>query len=311
VAGEDDFRAQTLFQTGLLLWWMGDFSGSLSMLDQAVPLMHRSGDVIGSAMTEGYIAANHASLGNFEEADRRMAISRELAEQADALARLDFQLAEAGLAGQRGDFGTSVRHAGECLGSAVELGALGCATVAGTILGASQVGSGSAAQARVSLQRTLELATQGFLVPVRMRASVFLSSAQALGGELGLAKEGFSTVIDDISMMGSPYGEAEAKLQRGLVLASHPDGDPTSALADLEEAGAVFERLGARPALARALRGQAMALTRLGREAQADNGFAEAAGMANEMGLMDGPWPVSVEALHAAAGASAPLQMIE
>jgi hypothetical protein len=163
----------------------------------------------------------------------------------------------------------------------------------------------------VSLQRTLELATQGFLVPVRMRASVFLSSAQALGGELGLAKEGFSTVIDDISMMGSPYGEAEAKLQRGLVLASHPDGDPTSALADLEEAGAVFERLGARPALARALRGQAMALTRLGRDAQADNGFAEAAGMANEMGLMDGPWPVSVEALHAAAGASAPLQMIE
>jgi hypothetical protein len=281
------------------------------MLDQAVPLMHRSGDVIGSAMTEGYIAANHASLGNFEEADRRMAISRELAEQADALARLDFQLAEAGLAGQRGDFGTSVRHADECLGSAVELGALGCATVAGTILGASQVGSGSAAQARVSLQRTLELATQGFLVPVRMRASVFLSSAQALGGELDLARQGFSTAIADMARTGSPYGEAEAKLQRGLVLASHPDGDPTSALADLEEAGAVFERLGARPALARALRGQAMALTRLGRDAQADNGFAEAAGMANEMGLMDGPWPVSVEALHAAAGASAPLQMIE
>jgi len=312
VTGNEVQRSLVLFQTGLILWWRGDFRSSLAMLEQATPLMERHGDVIGSSMAEGYKAVNYASMGDFDEAERRMTASRALAEEADVLAKLDYHLAEAALAALRGDYSTSVRYAGECFGSANELGALGCATVAGIVLGGSQMAIGRPGQAQESLERSLELAAQGYLVPQRMRANVFLASVHGMSGELERAEKGFHIALEDLTSMDNPYGQAEAQLFRGLVTANHPQGDAARALLDLDAARSAYDSLGARPALARTMRALGLAQARLGHPT-ADASLGQAARMAEEMGLLDGPWPDSTAELAAlrSAAAEPPLQAVD
>ena len=64
----------------------------------------------------------------------------------------------------------------------------------------------------------------------------------------------------------------------------------------------MLEALEARPRLARALRARGRVLHRLGRDEEAEASLARASGIAAEIGLRDGPWPVSVAELVARVG---------
>jgi class 3 adenylate cyclase/tetratricopeptide (TPR) repeat protein len=311
VTGNEVQRAQALARSGVYLWWSGEFERSFASLEQASALFRKQGDVIGASMTESYMAADLASTGSFEEADLRMQESRALSESADALSKLDFHLAEAAIAGIRGDFGTSMRFAGECFASSAELGALGCATVSGMVLGSSQMALGEIADARASVEMSIEHAAQSYLAPMRLRGQVLLAAVHGVEGDMGKAEDGFRVALEGFVAMGGNYGKAEALRARGMVHATHPAGDPGKAVQDLDAAADSFTALGAKPALARTYRARGLALARLGNTADADASLSQAASMASDMWLLDGPWPATVVDLEAARAASTPLRRVD
>jgi len=179
------------------------------------------------------------------------------------------------------------------------------------ILGGAQMGLGEGPEARATLERSLELATQGYLAPMRQRADVILASATGMSGDLDTAEQAFRAALSTSAAIGSPYSAVEAKLSRGMVLASHPAADAGEALAVLDDAVTTFESVGARPALARALRARGTALVRLERSADADESFARAAALASEMDLRDAPWPTSAAGLAALRSAEPPIAFTE
>lgn len=311
VSGDPVQRAQALSRGGAYLWWSGDFRRSLDMLVGASTLFQKNGDVIGASMAESYMGADLASLGRFEEAEERMGESRRLAASADLLSQLDFHLAEAAVAGLRGDYATSIRFAGECFEGSAEIGALGCATVSGMVLGASQMATGAVRAARLSLERSLDYAAQAALAPIRLRGQSLLAALDGASGDMGKAEAGFHTALAGLASMGGEYGQAEARLARGMILATHPDGDGARALTDLDAAVEVFEALDARPDLARAHRARGLALARLGDVDGADESLARSADMASTMGLMDGPWLASVSELEGARVALSTIDLID
>jgi tetratricopeptide (TPR) repeat protein len=311
VQGNEVQRAQALARSGVYLGRSGKFARSLEALELASALFRKQGDAIGESMAESYMAADLASTGSFDEADVKMRKSRALSESADALSRLDFHLAEAAIAGVRGDHGTSRRFAGECFAGSAELGALGCATVSAMVLGSSQMALGEVADARASAEMSIEHAAQGYLAPMRLRGQVLLAAVDGAEGDMGKAEDGFHAALEGFLAMGGAYGQAEARRARGMVHATHPAGDPNQAVQDLDAAVDSFSALGAKPALARTYRARGLALARLGKIEDADASLAEAASMATAMGLMDGPWPATVADLEAARAASTPLQQID
>jgi Tfp pilus assembly protein PilF len=197
------------------------------------------------------------------------------------------------------------------LAGSTEIGALGCATVSGIVLGASQMASGAVEDARVSLERSIELATQGSLAPQRLQGDLLLATVHGLAGDLGRAETGFRAAIGALTAVKSPYNEAQARLGRGFVLATHPAGDAASGLEDLDAASATFESLGARPSQARTMRARGMALARLGRTDDADVSLQRAATMAAEMDLKDAPWPSTAAELQALRAAEPPIRLVE
>jgi class 3 adenylate cyclase/tetratricopeptide (TPR) repeat protein len=311
VTGDDVHRAQALARGGMFMWWRGEFQRRIDSLQQAGALFRKAGDVIGASMAESYMAADLASIGSFDEADQRIQESRILSEAADTLAKLDFQLAEAAVAGIRGDHGTSIKFAGQCFKGSAEIGALACATVSGMVLGYSQMAVGDVSGARESLERSIEFATQGYLAPMRLRAHVLLAAVDGVSGDMDKAESGFDQALQGFGSMGGTHGEAEAHLARGMVLATHPAGDAHRALEDLDAAAVVFSTLGARPALARTQRARGLALARIGEAAEADGSLVLAATMADEMGLKDGPWPASLAELQAMQAAEVPIQTLD
>jgi class 3 adenylate cyclase/tetratricopeptide (TPR) repeat protein len=310
VAGDDLQRAQALSRSGNYLWWSGQFHRSLESLERASTLFRENGDVIGASMAESYMAADLANLGRFEEADRRMQESRALADQADELTKLDFHIAEASMAGIRGDYAASIRFAGECFEGSMEMGAMACAAVSGMVLGGSQMAMGETDDARDSLERSLDYANQNYMAPMRLRGRVLLASLDGADGKIQRAEDGFRTALSGYVSMGGAYGQAEARLARGRVLATHPDGDAERALEDLDAAAEAFSSLQARPALARTYRARGMALARLGQADEANRSLELAASMATEMGLMDGPWPQVITELPASPTGASPIKLV-
>jgi tetratricopeptide (TPR) repeat protein len=212
---------------------------------------------------------------------------------------IDYRLAEAGVAATRGDFETTERQARECWTSSSELGALSCATISGIVLGGAQVAAGHGLDAKPTLERSVELARQGFMAPMLPRANVYLASARAQLGEAGSTEAGYLAAIEALTAAGNRYGLAEAQVHLGMMLASRTDDDLEGALSSLDASRSIFEELGARPDLARTERSRGMVLGRLGRTEEADAALGVAAALATEMDLHDGPWPATFEAAAA------------
>jgi class 3 adenylate cyclase/tetratricopeptide (TPR) repeat protein len=307
----DVHLALTLFETGRMLLLRGEYAASLASLEQATEAMARRGDAIGMSMAEGYKGANLASQGDFAGAEEHLRRAYKLATGADRLAMVDYRLAEATVRAVRGDFQASARISSDCLETATDLGALSCATISGVVLGGAQLATGHGLLAQRTLERSVELADQGFLAPLGPRASAFLASALGASGDLERSDQGFQSAIRELTRMSNPHNLAEARLLRGLMLAQRPAGDAAEALRDVELAQATFESLGARPDLARALRARGTILGQLDRLAEADEALAAAAAMAAEMGLLDGPWPRDLAELQALRRAAPPIEPLD
>jgi len=87
--------------------------------------------------------------------------------------------------------------------------------------------------------------------------------------------------------MSDRFGEAQTLWGRARSYARQAQPDWTAALHDLDRAIELFEAMGTRPSLARALRDRAQALRAVGRADQAAGDDRRSQELAGELGLTD------------------------
>jgi tetratricopeptide (TPR) repeat protein len=297
--GEAAVRGRPLLLMGQIALATGHFRAALTHLEEAEPLLRSRRDFVGESMLGNLRAGAHAMLGDFVRAEQETVRATALAEQGDALARIDARLARAMVVREQGDWRLGIRYASECMDQAEEIGSLSCAAMASLALGGSQLGLGEEDAARATLERGLDLSVQSHLVSQRLTATAMLSEIAGLSGALDLAWPGWQGALEGFEGLGDGFSMADVRLGRSEALAMGPHPDPAAALPDLDAAVATLEALEARPRLARALRIRARVLQRLGRDAEAEASLGRAADLAERMGLQDGPWPRSVAGLGA------------
>ncbi|MGH2379050.1 MAG: hypothetical protein ACRDGT_11310, partial [Candidatus Limnocylindria bacterium] len=271
---------QALMGAGMVFG--GHIRAGTEVLERMLPAIEASGDALTTALLNDVLTIAHARLGEFDAAERTAERADRLAEKGDPIARLDARLARAVIASERGELGDTVRLAGECAATAEELGATGCAIPSQYLLGDGRLRLGDALAAKARFERTLQLAASDPAAESAFTtlASAGLAAAVARLGEPG-TPEGWEASLETARRLGDRFGEATILLRRATSLGGD---DPAAAIASLESAVRIFEELETRPALSRALRAYAGALSRAGRDEEARAARARADALADELG---------------------------
>jgi tetratricopeptide (TPR) repeat protein len=268
---------------GLNKVFVGPIREGVRALEEAIPLMDRRGDFIGAAFARGWLAIGHAYLGNFAEAE---AAARYASEQAaakgDLIAQLDAQIAEAIVRSQRGDLDEALPIAKACVERSEQTGATACAVVSSFVLGDVYQRQGRYREARDALQMSITIAPvtgADNVWPPTIQAWLGLNAA-TLGDETDIA---WDEAIRAARTVDNRPGEAGILGKRGEALLRR--GDPVAALEHFEASAALWEAEGARPPLARTLRGWGEALRAAGRVTEGNEKLQRALTLLTELGI--------------------------
>jgi len=279
--GDPTLRALPLALTGLMQVFAGPIRQGVVTLEQAVPMMEGRKDFIGAAFARGALAIGYANLGDFEKADAAARNATELAKDADLIAQLDAEIAEAWVASTEGRLDAAMPLAKACISRAEETGASACVMASSWILGDLYDRQGRFEEARVALQRGTDISA---LVD---RTAWRPTLVAWLGGTMAALGEADGNDVDEALAIArsvhNTMGEANILAKRAQTTARR--GDPEAALVDFAAAAAVFEAEGARPTLARVLHGWGEALRAAGRDAEADATLRRALGLFEELGI--------------------------
>jgi hypothetical protein len=125
------------------------------------------------------------------------------------------------------------------------------------------------------------------MAPMRTITRGLLGAIHGRLGDLPTADIDWNDALAAARGMGDTYGEAVTLWNRGRTHARQAAPDPTAALQDFDAAATLFDKMEARPALARVLRDRAQTLGDLGRVAEADEAARRSRTLARELGLND------------------------
>lgn len=268
---------------GLNKVFVGPIREGVEALEEAIPLMERRGDFIGAAFARGWLAIGYSDLGEFDKAEVASRYATEQAAKGDLIAQLDAQIAEAMLRAARGQLDEALPIARACLERSEQTGATACAVVSSFVLGDVYQRQGRFLEAREALQMGIRFA------PVTGADSVWRPNLQAWLGfnaaTLGdpESDEGWDEVLAAARQIGNRPGQAGILGKRAQALASL--GDWGAALPNFEAAAAIWDEEGARPHLARVLRGWGNALRAAGRAEEGDEKLRRALALFEEMGI--------------------------
>lgn len=290
-AEHGDPVAQAMPQAFLGVWMVfsGQIRAGTALLERTIPPIEQAGDRVAAAVLYEMLTLGYARLGEFEAAERTVALAGRLAVGGDPIARLDVVLTRAIIASERGDLEDAVRLAGQCVSDAEELGATGCAIPANYFLGDGRLRIGDAATARSPFERALQLvAAEGTSAnPLGLLAQAGLAATSARLGDRAAAVSSWQTSLDAARKLGDPFGEAAILARRAATLTGSGSADWPAVLADFEVAIRIFEESETRPALSRTLRAYAGALAHAGRAQEAQAARERAGAIAKELGLND------------------------
>ena len=267
------------------------FSGHLREgareMSQALGVIEAKGDPVSAAMVANFLSAAYSKLGEFAAAEEIIAHSTRFAEKGDAIAMLDRDIALAEFHLEQGEPIEAGKSAQACSTRAEELGAFACVVASNVIGGAANLARDDALAAKGPLDRGFELCRVVNFAPLRTMTYALLGSTRAeLGDEPGAVAD-WTEALSSARAMNDRYGEAHTLWGRGRAQARRPDADLAVALADLDQAIELFERMEARPAVARALLDRGIVLRRKGRNADAASDERRAHDLARELGLKD------------------------
>ena len=261
----------------------GPIGEGVEALEHAIPLMEKRRDFIGAAFSRGWLAIGYASMGDFARAEEATRRAAQEAAGGDLIAKLDAQLADSMVRSARGDLDTAEPLARACVQQAEETGAVACAVASAWVLGDVRQRQHRFAGAREALQLGLDLAPGSDVAMwgPTLRASLYANPDRLAEPEPGM--DDWEEMLRLARERNSGLGEAAIRWKRAEAAASRHRWE--AADADFASSTTLFERNGARPNLARALRGWGEALREAGRTADGDERLRRAQALFEEMGL--------------------------
>ncbi|HEX9363236.1 MAG TPA: hypothetical protein VGA47_05585 [Candidatus Dormibacteraeota bacterium] len=257
---------------------------------EALDSIEAESDPLSTAMVSDFLALTYARLGDFAAAEEALARSQRLAENGDAIARVDVMIAESAIHLERGELDEASAQSMQCATRAEELGAFACVVVSNVMYGAASLALEDAPAAKAPLERGSELSTVTNMAPMRTLIQGLLGSVRAQLGDLPGGIAGWDEALASARAMNDRFGEAQTLWRRGRTLAREATPDWTAALADLDRAVELFEAMETRPSLARALHDRAQALRALGRGDEAAEADRRSRDLARQLGLRDLPF---------------------
>ena len=280
---DPSLRAMPLALIGLSQVFMGPLRDGVAALEEAVPLLQRSHDSIGAAFARGSLAIGYAQLGEFEKADEAVRSAIEMAASGDQIAQLDARIAEAILRSQMGQLDRAGPLAMACVNKAEEMGATACVMPSAWLLGDVYHRQGRFADAKLVLQRGNEISLAVDRKFWRPTIMAWLGSAASALGEAAAAEGDWEEALAIARSIGNRFGEAAILSKRAESRAS--GGELAAALDDFAAAATELEAQGARPYLARVLRGWGKALRAAGRADEGDQRLGRSMALFEELGL--------------------------
>ncbi len=269
---------------GLNQVFVGPIREGVAALEQAIPLMERRHDFIGAASARGWLAIGYATLGEFDKAELATRYAIEQAAHGDVIAQLDAQIADAIVQATRGELDAALPIAEQCVALSQETGATACTVVSSWVLGDVYQRQGRYADARSALQQAIRLApVTGADMVWRPTIRAWLGLNAAAMGDPDAPDSDWEDALEAARRINNRPGVAGILWKRAQARARH--GDFSNALADFEAGAELMTAEGARPNLARLLRGWGEALRATGRAAEGDKKLGEALALFVEMAI--------------------------
>lgn len=259
--GDPSIRAMPMALVGMGQVFTGPLAEGVQALEVAVPLLGERIDSIGAAFARGALAIGYATQGEWTKAEEAVRHAIEIAAKGDLIAQLDALIAESMVRSARGQLDAAVPLAQQCVDRAEETGASACILASSWILGDAFHRQGRFTEARDALKRGSDVSVAVDRTVWRPTLQAWLrGSAQALGDASEGDVEGSLATARSI---GNRLGEAGILGKRGEAAATRGDVEP--AVTDFALVAQILEEQGARPSLARVLRGWGETLRSAGR----------------------------------------------
>jgi tetratricopeptide (TPR) repeat protein len=281
--GDSSIMAMPLAFVGLSQVFAGPIREGVAALEQAVPLMQRRKDSIGTAFARGGLAVGYANLGEFDKADAVMVNAKELADEGDLIAQLDALIMESMVRSAEDRLDLAVPLARACVDRAEETGASACVLASSWVLGDALHRMGQFADARDVLKRGADVSLAVDRQVWRPTLQSWLRTSSAALGEVSVGGD-WEEALATSRRIGNQVGEAGILAKRAE--AEVTKGDVDAAETDFRASAALLESLGMRPALARVLLSLGQVLRGAARTADAEPVLQRSAGLFEDLGLI-------------------------
>jgi tetratricopeptide (TPR) repeat protein len=293
-------RALQLAVVGLTQVFTGPIRAGVASLEQAVPLLEQRHDVIGASFARGALAMGYAYLGEFDKAEKAALYALDIAADGDVISQLDAQIAMSMVHSEQGRLDEAVPLAKACVQRSDETGASACAMVSLWILGDAYQRQGRPADARPLLQRGSDLALVVDRMMWRPSLQAWLGTSATALGDFAAAQGSWEEALATTRSIGNRFGEAGILWKRAEARTAR--GEHVAAWDDFAASAAILEEFGARPKLARVLRGWGESLRAEGDAARGDATLRRAQVLFEEMAMEPEAAAVRASLAGAASG---------
>lgn len=276
--GDEQLRAQPLALVGEARARAGDYEEAVAILEEAVPLLERSGRLDMASLFAGTLATSHGRLGRFDRAIEWVDRATDLGgESGDPTAILDADLARAMIEAGRGRPAVAIDFAQRAAAEADRVDNKACALVARSVIGEQRILLGQPESAIAVLEESADLAAYCDMAPVRIEFTrALLDSARAQCAGTTALSDRLDAALELARQGGDRFGEAEVLRQRARERV-RCKGPTESALGDYAAAEAIFRALRARPDLAQTIEEHVEAARLAGRDQDAESLLAQGA----------------------------------
>jgi tetratricopeptide (TPR) repeat protein len=272
---------------GLFQVFSGELREGIANLTEAAPLLAQERAYVGSSFALVSLAIGLARMGDFDKAEEAARQAADVAEGGDIISKLDSLIGLSTVRSVRGDLESAVPLAMQCTNLAEQAGATSCVVASNFVLGDAYMRQGNFGGAKIVFERGNEVANTIEQKIFRPSIAAYMRSNAASLGDFGPNARSFEEALSEARSIGDHWGEASVVWQRAETEAKKDPSarDAQQMLLDYEAAVSDFEKMGARPFVARALRDWGHALSSLGRGEEGKEKLRRALALFEEMGI--------------------------
>jgi tetratricopeptide (TPR) repeat protein len=270
---------------GLFQVFTGDMVSGVEALREASPLLEEKHAYVLSSFALVARAIGLSRLGRFDEASETAARAAKLAESGDLISKLDSMIAESTVRSLRGDLEGAIPIATQCTALSEQTGATACVVASNFVLGDTYMRQGKYESAQIAFERSSEVAESFNEHNFRPSLLAYMRANSASLGELAPDAGAFDRALELTRRSGDRFSEANIIWKRAEYEAKRADGDSAKSLEDFATASRAFEKMQAKPFVARAKRDWGESLRAIGRRDEGDDKLRQALALFDEMGI--------------------------